>query len=719
MNDTALATTSSLDAFFRPRTVAVVGASNNPDKAGNRIMRTLLGGGFTGEIAPVNVRGGEVLGRPAFRTVTELPWAPDLAVVAVQPEATVRVIEELGARGARYAIVHASGFAEMGPSGAQLQASLLAAARAHSVRLLGPNCLNLMVASSRLNVTGIPDLPLGRLALVSQSGGLVFDLIEYGRSAGLGLSAFVSVGNQVDLAVHDFLDYLIDEPDTAAVALYIEGVRPDSGRTLLEALRRLTAAKPVVALLGGRSEVGTRSAAAHTASLLHDARVLRGLLRQAGVIEAERLDELFPMANALTKSPLPGVPTVALAGGGGGYATIASDALAARGITLPRLAPETEAALRRLVPDTASIKNPLDWVDAVALRSLGVFRNVARVLADDPAIGGVILFGRFGGYVVGTDVPGNTYSEVADALGEIQRRTGKPLFLHSVYARQPRGGLERLRGESVPLFDSLEVAVSAFQALVQYRRSRSRGAAPSPDCRDDLLEPYARLARHEQRAWLLEPEALAWLDAVGVPVPAHGFVTTSEAAVDFAAALGEPVALKLVSAAVLHKSEAGGVHLDLRTADAVRKAFGSLQRTAESIGADFRGVLVTRMAPPGVEVAVGVARSELVGHALVFASGGTTIEALDDAVARPVPIDAHDAADMIAETAVGRVLARPRGMAPPPLGPLQELMVRLAAVVAGSRLVEAIDLNPIRVSARCTAVLDARVLLATRTACGQ
>src|SRR5262245_39232764 len=288
--------TESLASLFRPKRVAIVGASSTPGKWGYFVLRTLLDGGFTGEVAAVNGRGGEVQGCRAFPTVADLPWAPDLALVVVGREAAVDAVEALAARRCRHVIVHAAGFAETGADGAALERRMLQAARPAGMRLLGPNCMNLMVAESRLNLTGIPDLRPGQLAFVSQSGNLVYDLVEYGRTSGLGLSAFVSVGNQADLGVEDFLDWLGEDLGTAAVALYIEALRPGSGPRFLAAARRLAARKPVLALIGGRTAPGRSAAASHTASLLPDPRVPRGLVRQAGILEGERVGVPFPHA---------------------------------------------------------------------------------------------------------------------------------------------------------------------------------------------------------------------------------------------------------------------------------------------------------------------------------------------------------------------------------------------------------------------------------------
>ena len=702
----------SLERLLQPATVALIGASGTPGKWGYMMMRTLLDGGFGGQIAAVNGRGGEVQGHPAYPTVADLPWAPDVALVTVGREACVDAVEALAARGCRHAVLYAAGFAELGVEGARLQDRMVAAARAAGMRLLGPNCMSLFVARSRLNLTGIPDLRPGRLAFVSQSGNLVYDLVEHGRRSGLGLSVFLSLGNQADLGFEDVLDAVLDDPDTAAAALYVEAVRPGRGRAFLEAVHRLARSKPVVALIGGRTSSGRRASASHTAALLSDVRELRGLLRQAGAIEVTRLDELFPVADTLAKCPPPPVPTVALCGGGGGHATVGSDALEAHGIALPPPAPETQQALRAIFPPMASVRNPIDWTGA-SDRSFWAYRDAARLLLADRGIGGLILFGHFAGYLTDLETPTNNYRDVAVALGALQRETGKPILLHSIYALQQRTAFEALRDADVPLFESLEVAAAAYRALVERARPRDPlPTLPTPGVdADDGLAPHARRARLEGRQALLEPEAWDWLESLDVPVGPRCWATTPEDAGAFAAAQPGPVAVKLVSAAILHKSDIGGVRLDVEGAGAVRAAFADLHDVAAAHQADFRGALVVPMAGPGVDVALGVARSDLGGHVLLAGSGGTAVEALDDVSVRPVPLATSDAAAMLAETRVARVLARPRGLPPPPLAPLHELMVRLAAGSAGSSLLETVDLNPVRVSADGVRVLDARVLL--------
>ena len=546
--------------------------------------------------------------------MADLPWAPDVALVTVGREACVEAVEALAARGCRHAVLYAAGFAELSPDGARLQDRMVAAARTTGMRLLGPNCMSLWVARSRLNLTGIPDLRPGRLAFVSQSGNLVYDLVEHGRRSGLGLSVFLSLGNQADLGFEDVLDAVLDDPDTAAVALYVEAVRPGRGRAFLEAVHRLARAKPVVALIGGRTDSGRRASASHTAALLSDVRELRGLLRQAGAIEVTRLDELFPVADTLVKSPPPPVPTVALCGGGGGHATVGSDALEAHGIVLPPPAPETQQALRAIFPPMASVRNPIDWTGA-SDRSFWAYRDAARLLLADRGIGGLILFGHFGGYLTDLETPANNYRDVAVALGALQRETGKPVLLHSIYAHQRRAAFDALRDADVPLFESLEVAAAAYRALVERGRVRERGPLPALVTGvDDRLAPHAARARAEGRRALLEPEAWAWLESLGLPVGPRCWATTAEDAVSFAAAQTGPVAVKLVSAAILHKSDVGGVRLDVDGAAAVRAAFADLHAVTTAHRADFRGVLVVPMAGPGVDVALGVARSELGGH---------------------------------------------------------------------------------------------------------
>jgi acetyltransferase len=359
----------------------------------------------------------------------------------------------------------------------------------------------------------------------------------------------------------------------------------------------------------------------------------------------------------------------------------------------------------------ASVRNPIDWTGA-SDRSFWAYRDAARLLLADPGIGGLILFGHFGGYLTDLETPANNYTDVAGALGALQRETRKPILLHSIYALQRRAAFEALRDAGVPLFESLEVAAAAYRALVEGARPRGPLPAIEPGA-DERLAPHAAQARAEGRQALLEPEAWTWLESLGVAVGPRCWARTAEEAVAFAAAQAAPVAVKLVSAAILHKSDVGGVRLDVDRPDAVRRAFAELERVAHAQRADFRGVLVVPMAGPGVDVVIGVARSDLGGHVLLAGSGGTAVEALDDASVRPVPLTVEDASAMLAETRVARVLARPRGLSPPPLAPLHDLMVRLATGSAGSTLLDAVDLNPVRVGAEGVRILDARVLLAS------
>ena len=646
-------------------------------------------------------------------TVEALPWSPDLAIVIVPRMEAVEVTRALAAVRCQSVIFYTAGFAEIGEEGDRIQKELVSVASSAGMRILGPNCQSIMVARNRINLTGNSDIPLGKLAFISQSGNLLWDFNEYASDSvsGLGLSLYVHVGNQADLTFAEFFEYLVEDDSSAAVAIYIEGLPLGGARRFLEAARRLTAVKPVVALIGGRTKAGRRSSVSHTASLLSNTRELSGLCRQAGFVEIDRLDALFPVADALMKCPPAKTNSVALCGSGGGHATLAADAFEASGISLSSLQSATQENLRAMFPSMASVRNPIDWTGAPEVRGFRVYEEACSTLLSDPDVGGVVFFGLFGGYMSTKETPEDNYYNTGLALGKLQQEFKKPVFLHSVFALQRKSGMDALRESGVPFFRSLEVAAAAYRSLVQL--GRRQGCNPLPDitAMNDLLEPYANVAHQEGRSALLEPEALQWLDALGLPTCSYKVIKSVGEAANVVGELGGPIVLKLVSPDVLHKSDIGGVVLGVRTPEDAKRGFERLAQISADYRVRFAGVLAVQMAPPGVEIALGAARSELGGYSILFASGGTAIEALDDTSVRMAPIDVTDAAEMIEETLAGRMLANPRGMSPPSLEPLKQLMVCFSIAVAASDLIESIDLNPVRVSEDGIRVLDARVIL--------
>ncbi len=488
-----------LSRVLRPRSVAVVGASGDPTKRGHQVVRGLLERGDRGRILPVNPRGGELLGLPVVQGVEGLPEGVDLAVVCTPAETAPEVVEALGRRGVAGAVVLAVGFRESGEVGRDLEGRLAAAARSSGVRVIGPNTSGMLNLSIGLDLLGLPGVPRGRIALVAQSGNIALDLFtEAAATGGEGFSLYVGMGNQADVAVHEVLDYLAHDRHTGAIVVHAEGF--GDGRAFVEAARRVGRRKPVVVLNGGRTPAGEGSARSHTGAVASGPDVIRSALRQAGVVEARRTDELLVVAETLVRQPRPqgGVGFVLLSDGGG-QATLAADALSEAGVPLAPLAGETRTALRTLLGRAAAVGNPVD-VAGAADRDPSVFPRALRILLDDPGVSGVLIIGLYGGYAIRFSRQlGGAEEDGARELVSLARSTGKPVLLHSIYARAQSGALEELRRGGIPVVRSLEAACSAVSALGGFRRGGRTGAAGGGDRRAEEDRAGAGLAQQAGR----------------------------------------------------------------------------------------------------------------------------------------------------------------------------------------------------------------------------
>jgi acetate---CoA ligase (ADP-forming) len=748
----------ALDAVLRPTSVAVIGASADPTKRGHRAVRALQSSGFRGRIIPVNPAGGTLLGLPVARAPGDLDAPPDLVLVCT-PAATVpRVLDEWAAAGARGAVVLAVGFREAGAAGERIEAEIAAIADRTGLRVLGPNTSGLLNVPLGLNLIGLDGVRAGPLALLVQSGNIALALVTEAARSGLGFSFVIGVGNEVDVRFDELLDFLAADGGTRGIAIHAEGFR--DGRAFLAAAARAADAKPVVMIKGGRTERGGHAARSHTGAVAGSYDALHAGLRQAGVVEVLRTDELLPVLATLTAAPAGASAGrgVAILSDGGGQATLAIDDLHARGTPIAALAADTSERLRALLGPAAAVGNPVDLAGA-ADRDPAVFGHVLALLARDPAVGAALVVGLFGGYAIRFDAS-LLAAELAAAqrFGAIARDTGIPLVVHSLYAETQSEPLRALQCDGVAVVSSLEVACRCLHACVERRRALDRrarqpgwpaevgasrhGAAPqraAPSIRGgtpapagarataaaaEPVEPGAPpdpllAALDEDRHVLLETEARALLAPFGLPlVPARLCRTTTEVA-DAARELGAAVAVRVVSPSAPHKTDAGGVALGVAPSDAEAAAgrvFDAVHAWIRARGdddPDIRGVLVSPMiARPAAELLVGVRRDPDFGPVLTVGAGGTGVEWLRDVATRVLPIADDDVDDMLDALRIAPVLRGHRGA--PAID--RAAVVRAVHAVADCALacprVAEIEVNPLFVGADGVLAIDVRVFLA-------
>lgn len=747
---------SSLDRILEPASVAVVGASQDPRKRGHQVMRAVAGGGFDGRLYPVNPRGGTLMERPMAASLSELPEAPDLVVVATPAPSVPGLLEEAAEEQAGGAVVLAGGFREAGDEGAVLEERLRAVSRESGLRVVGPNCSGLMNAGRGLDLIGMPEVPAGRIGLVSQSGNAVLALLNESMEAkGEGFSVCVGVGNEADLAFHEYLAYLGDHPGTDVIMVYAEGF--GDGRAFVEAASRVTPRKPVVLLRGGRSAAGEDAARSHTGAVMTPHQTVRAALREAGVVEVTRSDELLPVARALVSvarssrrgwdPPGEGDPKreseagVAILADGGGQATVAADTLSDLGVPLARLAKETRRRLREVLGPAASVDDPVDVAGACD-QAPHRFGEAVEALVDDPNVAAVLMVGLFGGYHLRfAQELEDEEVRAAERMAELAEERGKPLVLHSIYSGRGQSPLLRIREAGVAVMDSLEVACRAvgaqWDAALRMSAAAPRvssdlevqasenGAPPEEGAQSRrqtarILEDVAA----DGRLRLLEPEVRELAESYGAPLSPMRYCQ-SEAEVRAAARAyrSERLCVKVVSDTVTHKSDAGGVVLGAKGSEGADRASRDIRESVtryavqRDMEASIRGFLVGPLATrPVVEMLVGMRRDASFGPVVTVGAGGTDVEVHRDAAVRLLPIGREAVLEMLDELRVAPLLRGHRGRAGVDREALADLVLAMAHCFLDHEQLAVLEANPVFARRNDAVVVDLRAALSKRPA---
>jgi acyl-CoA synthetase (NDP forming) len=704
----------ALDCFVHPKSVAVIGASTVLHKTGGRRWRSMVEAGFAGPLYPVHPTAAEILGHKAYRSIREVPGPVDLAVVLVRSDLVLDVIRDCAELRIPGVVVITAGFGETGAEGKRLEREMVGRLRERGGRLIGPNCAGLFSASGRVNVLGW-DVPAGPVALISQSGNMALGFAQLAREKGLGFSKLITVGNAADVRIPEYLEYLFADPETKVIVAYLEGFEPMEGRDLWALLRSHPAPKPVVILKPGETESGRRAALSHTGALAGENRVVEAALHQCGALRVTDTEEAWDAAIALAMlSPL-SAGTVVVVSDGGGHATIVCDTAARVGLSVPQLSETTRQALADVLPSRSTTINPVDFA-GVAEEEPEVVPRVLDACLADPEIGGVILAGHFGGYFkIATEELGQREQIAARGVAEVVRRRAKPVVVHTIYGAERLPALEELRRAGIPIYRSLEASAKAMGSLWRYSRAcERRRALQARRSRPDAADVAAILDRASDGTdrLLLEPEARGLLALYGIPVPPFRVSTSPEETAVAAAELGGPVVLKLVAAGLVHKSDVGGVSLDVPGPEAASAGHRRLMEQARAIRARCPRVLITPMIPDGIETVIGAFRDPQFGPVVMFGLGGIFVEALDDVAFRLAPLDELDAEAMINEVRAHRVFGGVRGRPPRDLVSLVDVLIRVSELAADRPEVVELDLNPVFLLARGAAVADARVVLA-------
>ena len=691
-----LAATASLRPFFAPRVVAVVGANREPGRIGSEIFRNLLESGFTGTLIPVNPVAATVAGLPAVARVADIPGPVDLAVIVVPAAQVLGVVDDCLAKGVKALVVISAGFGECGDGGKALEAQLVARIRAAGVRMIGPNCMGIINTDPtvNLNATFAPARPAcGRLAFLTQSGALGIAILDYIKRLHLGISTFASVGNKADVSGNDLIQYWEEDPQTDVILLYLESF--GNPKKFAEIARRVSRRKPIVAVKGGRSESGARAASSHTGARATSDRLADAMLRDSGVIRTRTLEELFDVATLLSQQPVPAGRRVAIVTNAGGPAILAADACEANGLLVQPLSAATQDRLRTFLPAAASVTNP---VDMIASATPDQFERALREVAADPQVDSVIAL-----FIPPLVTKAEDVARAIHAAAAHSTKTVIASFMGG------QGVLPMLA--PVPSFPFPESAAVALAAVTRYgewrRRPVDEGAPISEALRGGVRSQVER-ALDAGGGWLTPGQCDELLQAAGIPTIPTRLASTADEAVSAAGASGFPVVLKASGAAILHKSDSGGVKVSLGSEADVRRAFAEL---SESFGERLTSVVVQPMAAGGVEMMVGGLNDPAFGPVVMAGSGGVLVELMADTAFAMCPVSDGAASALLEQV---RGVARLRGFRSSPVldeKAFRALIVRVSQLLAACPEIHELDLNPVMVMASGVVALDARIKL--------
>jgi acetyltransferase len=703
--------TRNLDKLMAPRSVVAIGASERPGSVGAAVTRNLLEAGFAGELHLVNRKGGEIAGRPVWRSLSELLSPADLAVIMTPAPTVPGLLKELGAKGTRAAVIISAGPGagpEAREDNVRWRQKLLDAAQPHLMRLVGPNCIGYVAPRIGLNAGfGPAKVRAGRLAAIAQSGAVLAALADWGSAQGIGFSHLVSMGDMADVDFGDMLDMLAQDYETRAVLMYVEGIT--QARKFMSAARSVARLKPVIVLKAGRHAAAALAAASHTGAMAGAAAVYEAAFARAGLVSVKGLGELFDAAETLGHGLVPRTERLAILTNGGGAGVVTTDLLVDEGGELAELQPRTIGLLDTVMPRVWSRANPVDIVgDADGAR----YATALDMLADDRAVGAVLA----------VNVPTALTSpvEAARAITGAAGRKVVPVIGCWMGGPDADAGRKVLHDAGIPAYDTPLRAVRGFMHIVAYRRGQRalhRTPPSIPEARSDaeLVRAIVKGALADRRSVLTEPEAKRVLAAYGIPVVPTEVVLDAAEAAHAATRIGFPVAVKVLSRDIIHKTDVGGVALELGTEQAVRDAATLMvdKICTAAPGARIDGFVVQPMIkrPNAVELILGAAEDPVFGPILMVGHGGGAAEVIDDKALALPPLDPVLAEDALSRTRVDRLLRGYRDRAPAARGAIGEAMIRLSQLIADVGEIAELDINPLLVDAEGVVALDARIVV--------
>jgi acetyl coenzyme A synthetase (ADP forming)-like protein len=694
-----------LEMLCDPQAVAVIGASRTPGKLGYSVLQNVIQHGYKGAIYPINPKADELLGHKCYPSVLAVPGPIDLAIILIPSQYAAATLVQCGEKGIKGAIIMSAGFREAGHEGRKRERELVAIAHRYGMRLVGPNCLGIIDTVASLNASFAVGMPArGSIAFMSQSGALCTAMLDMALSEQVGFSRFVSLGNKADADEITFMKAWKDDPHTRVIAAYLEGI--EKGEAFMDITRQVSRDKPVIAIKSGSTNAGSRAVSSHTGALAGSEAAYEAAFRQSGVLRAHSVQDLFDYSIAFARQPLLLSDGIAIITNAGGPGIMAADACERAGLQLASLEHESVDVLRKALPAAVSILNPIDLMgDALADR----YDLALGTVLDDPNVGGVI--------VIVTPQAMTEIDGIARLIGERARGSGKPVFGCFMGSGTVASGVQVLNSYQVPNYPVPERAVAAMAAMMRHRRWREQPLMEpeSFDVDRGRVRELLGSVREEGRLSVGEAEAHGIMEAYGIPTPMTCLARDAEEAVDYANEIGFPVAVKIASPDILHKTDVGGVRLDLGSVDAVREAYSLMIYRASRYmaGADIWGCLVQEMVAGGREVKACMNRDPHFGPVMMFGLGGACAEALNDTACRLAPLDRRTAREMVAEIRGYNLLRGVRGERRSDLDALFDVLLRLSQLASDFPEIMEFDINPLVVLEEGEGVIgiDMRLIL--------
>ncbi len=696
-----------LEAFFNPKSIAVIGASREPRKVGHRVFRNLVESKFQGSLYPINPKADMLLGFKCYKSVKDVPGDVDLAVIVVPANIVPVVIEECGEKGVKGIVIISAGFSETGREGARLEREIVDICRRYDMRMQGPNCLGIISVQNHVNASFAPAIPQpGNIAFVSQSGALGSTILNWAIRNEIGFTKFISLGNEADLNATDFLEALLEDEETRVIGLYIEGVK--EGERFIKVAKKVTGKKPIIALKAGTTDAGIRAVSSHTGSLAGSDTAFSAAFRKAGIIRVNTLEELFNLVLVFGSQPIPKGKGVLIVTNGGGPGILAADACEKMGLDLPLLEYEVREELRRLMPPHASLNNPLDVLgDADENR----YRLALEAGLKSGRVDGII--------VILTPQAVTPCDEIAKTVAEIRKISNKPIIASFMGLGGGSVALRTLKKNNVPNYEFPEAAAFAFKSLCDYKlilSSPLEEVIPRIKIDEKKIREIIDNARSKNRLSLTIDEAIEVAKAAGIPTPKAAIARSRREVGKLADGIGYPVVMKIVSPDILHKTDIGGVILNVKNRSEAEKNYEILVRRARLTMPDAKitGVLIQRMVPVGKEVIVGAIRDRQFGPLIMFGLGGIYVNFLRDVSYRLCPLTKAEAAEMIEETRAYILLRGVRGELPSDIDSIIDVMLKISQVMISFKEISEMEINPLFVyeSGEGSLGVDIRITIA-------